>query len=107
MNTSSTSLADRPIEARRVDGFPVGYHYLQPDVNVNYQMNRFSTGEADMIDEMRAIAPKIHDCRDYTREFLALAQDALSRGEKLKGAWYLRSAEFYMFDDDPRKQDSR
>ena len=107
MNTSSPSSADHSIEGRRVDGLPVGYYYLHPDVSVNYQMNRFSTGEADMIDEMGAIAPKIHDYKDYTREFLALAQDALGRGEKLKGAWYLRSAEFYMFDDDPRKQDSR
>ena len=107
MNTSSPSSADHFIEGRRVEGFPVGYYYLHPDVSINYQMNRFSTGEADMIDEMRAIAPKIHDYKDYTREFLALAQDALGRGEKLKGALYLRSAEFYMFDDDPRKQDSR
>jgi pimeloyl-ACP methyl ester carboxylesterase len=74
---------------------------------MNYQMNRFSTGEVDMMDEMRAIAPKIHDYKDYTREFLALAQDALGRGEKLKGAYYLRLAEFYMFGDDPRKQDTR
>jgi alpha-beta hydrolase superfamily lysophospholipase len=107
MNTSSPSSADHSIQGRRVEGFPVGYYYLHPDVSVNYQMNRFSTGEADMIDEMRAIAPKIHDYKDYTREFFALAQDALGRGEKLKGALYLRSAEFYMFDDDPRKQDSR
>jgi len=80
---------------------------LHPDVSVNYQMNRFSTGEADMMDEMRAIAPRIHDYTDYTREFLALGNSALGRGEKLKGAYYLRSAEFYMFGDDPRKQPTR
>jgi len=51
--------------------------------------------------------PRIHDYNDYTREFLALTQDALGRGEKLKGAYYLRSAEFYMFGDDPRRQATR
>lgn len=40
-------------------------------------------------------------------EFLALGQRALEGGENLKGAYYLRSAEFYLFGDDPRKQDTR
>ena len=97
---------DAPPE-RRVEGFPVGFYRLHPDVSVNYQMNRFSTGEADMAAEMRAVAPRIHDYADYTREFLALGQQALGRAEKLKGAYYLRSAEFYMFAEDPRKQDAR
>ena len=58
MNISRPSSADHCVEGRRVDGFPVGYYYLHPDVSVNYQMNRFSTGEADMIDEMQVYAPK-------------------------------------------------
>ena len=102
-----TTSGDSSGQARREEGFPVGYYYLHPDVSVNYQMNRFSTGEADMMDEIRAVVPRIHDYNDYTREFLALAQDALGRGEKLKGAYYLRSAEFYMFGDDPRRQATR
>jgi pimeloyl-ACP methyl ester carboxylesterase len=100
----STNSSD---QERRVEGFPVGYYHLHPDVSLNYQMNRFSTGEADMIDEMRAVAPRIHDYTDYTREFLALSEQALSRGEILKGAYYLRSAEFYMFGTDSRKQPAR
>jgi len=92
---------------RHVEGFPVGYYQLHPDVSLNYQMNRFSTGEADMIGEMRAVAPRIHNYTDYTREFLALSEQAFSRGETLKGAYYLRSAEFYMFNNDARKQPAR
>src|SRR5215471_15766077 len=106
-NQSMTTSGDSSGQARREEGFPVGYYYLHPDVSVNYQMNRFSTGEADMMDEIRAVVPRIHDYNDYTREFLALTQDALGRGEKLKGAYYLRSAEFYMFGDDPRRQATR
>ncbi len=60
-----------------------------------------------MISEMRAVAPRIHDYADYTREFLALSQQALARGETLKGALYLRSAEFYMINTDSRKQPAR
>src|SRR5215471_6644578 len=81
-NQSMTTSGDSSGQARREEGFPVGYYYLHPDVSVNYQMNRFSTGEADMMDEIRAVVPRIHDYNDYTREFLALTQDALGRGER-------------------------
>lgn len=110
MTASTVSSSSRPQGEngeRHAERFPVGFYQLHPDVSVNYQMNRFSTGEADMAEEMRAIASRIHDYSDYTREFLALAQNALRRAEKLKGAYYLRSAEFYMFANDPRKQDTR
>ena len=70
-------------------------------------MNRFSTGARDTIAEMRAAAPKIHDYRDYSRGFLSLSDQTLQKGETLKGAYYLRSAEFYMFPDDSRKQSAR
>jgi alpha-beta hydrolase superfamily lysophospholipase len=92
---------------RRIEGFPVGYYNLHPDVSLNYEMNRFSTGEADMLAEIRAVAPRIHTHTDHTREFLALGQRALDDGRKLSGALYLRSAEFFMFGDDPRKQCTR
>jgi hypothetical protein len=49
-----------------------------------------------MLSEMRSIAPKIHTLVDWTREFLALAEMVLSRGETLKAAYYYRSAEFFM-----------
>ena len=87
--------------------FAVGYHQIHADVSLNYQMNRFSTGSPDMIAEMRTVAPKIRDYADYVREFLGLSDQALHKGETLKGAYYLRSAEFYMFPDDPRKRPSR
>ncbi len=87
--------------------FGIGYHQIHADVSLNYQMNRFSTGAPDMIAEMREVAPKIRDYTGYTREFLGLSDRALRKGEVLKGAYYLRSAEFYMFPDDPRKQSAR
>ena len=98
----------RRIDAERgLTTFAVGYHQIHPDVGLNYQMNRFSTGTPDMVEEIRGVAPKIRDYSDYTREFLALSDQALHRGQVLKGAYYLRSAEFYMLPDDPRKQSAR
>ena len=67
-------------------------------------MNRFSNGSPDMFAEMRAVAPRIRDYADDIREFLQLSERALRAGETLKATYYLRSAEFYMFPDDPRKR---
>ena len=108
MSTSGLPLStDSSTIERYEEGIHVGYYQLHPDVGLNFEMNRFSTGEADMIEEMRTVAPRIHDYTDYTREFLTLSEQALSHGETLKGAYYLRSAEFYMFCNDSRKQPAR
>ena len=62
MSTSGLPLGnDSSNKQRHVRSFHVGYYQLHPDVSLNYQMNRFSTGEADMIGEMRAVVPRIHD----------------------------------------------
>jgi len=89
--------------------FPVGYHRLHPDVSLNFQMNRFYNwvGDIQMLDEMRAVAPRIADYTDFTREFLALAEHALTNAQWLKGAFYLRAAEFFMFPTDSAKRPTR
>jgi alpha-beta hydrolase superfamily lysophospholipase len=90
-----------------VTSFPVGYYQLHPDVNINYQLNRFYTGDQRMLTEMRTVAPRIHTSADLKREFLALAEQALAEGEHLKAASYLRVAEFFMFPDEPAKLPTR
>jgi len=89
--------------------FPIGYHALHRDVSLDFQMNRFYNwvGDPRMLDEIRAVAPRIHDYADYTREFRILAEHALAQGHNLKGAFYLRAAEFFLFPDDPIKQPTR
>ncbi len=89
--------------------FPVGYHRLHPDVSLNFQMNRFYNwvGDPQMLDEMRAVAPRIIDYTDFTREFLALAEHSLSNRQQLKGAFYLRAAEFFMFPTEAAKRPTR
>jgi len=91
------------------DTFPVGYYSLHPDVSLNFQMNRFSSwvGDDSMLAEMRAVVPRIHDYADFKREFLTLAERALADGQRLKGAYYLRAAEFFMLPDEAAKRPAR
>jgi pimeloyl-ACP methyl ester carboxylesterase len=87
--------------------FKAGYYNIHPDIGLNYQMNRFSDGSDEMLSEMRAVVPRIHTYPDYIREFLALSEKAFAHGRLLPAAGYLRSAEFFMFPDDSRKDASR
>lgn len=69
-------------------GFPVGYHQLHFYVSLNFQMNHFYNwvGDPQMLDEMRAVSSRIDNCNDFIREFLALAEYALTNGQQLKSA---------------------
>ena len=88
-------------------GFAVGFHQIHPDVSVNFQLNRFSDGSAEMVDAMRSVAPRIRDYRDYTAELSQLSRAAYEDGRLLHGALFLRSAEFFRFPDDLAKQPAR
>jgi hypothetical protein len=83
--------------------FPVGYHELHPDVSVNFQMNRFYgwVGDDSMLTEMREAAAGVQDYPILTMIFLELWDKALARHETLKGAYYLRLAEFFLFTPGP------
>ena len=87
--------------------FPTGYYSLHPDTGLNYEMNRFSGGDAGMIAQIKEIAPRIKNYDDYTREFLKLSEQAEREGNKLYAACFLRSGEFFIPHGDPRKDKSR
>jgi pimeloyl-ACP methyl ester carboxylesterase len=91
-----------------VISFPVGYHDLHPDISINFQLNRFYgwVGDDSMLTEMRAAAG-VHDYPTFNSIFLDLGEKALARHETLKGAYYLRLAEFFLFTRDPRKLPTR
>lgn len=97
------------IKIRR-DIFPVGfYDDIHPDFSVNFQMNRCYTMTNDevMLKEMREVSPNIHNYEDFIEKFLELYTKALNEGHKLRAAYYLRTAEFYMTADHPQKQNYR
>jgi pimeloyl-ACP methyl ester carboxylesterase len=92
--------------------FPVGYHDLHPDISINFQLNRFYNwvGDDSMLTEMRETLGGVKDATDYpmfTRLVLDLGEKALARHEVLKGAYYLRLAEFFMLTEDARKLPTR
>lgn len=89
--------------------FHYGYYDdLHPDPGVNFQMNRWINYlGVDALEDMREIAPELKDYPSYVQAFLALGDKALSQGRKLHAAYYYRSAEFFMWQDDPRKQPTR
>ncbi|AQR94698.1 alpha/beta hydrolase family protein [Clostridium saccharoperbutylacetonicum] len=90
--------------------FPVGfYNDLHQDFSINFQMNRFYnwSNDEEMLKEMKEVSPYIHNYEDYINKFLELSEKALKEGKKLRAAYYLRGAEFYISETDPKKQACR
>ena len=82
---------------------PIGVHRLHDDVSLDFQLNRLASFGGGRLDEIRRVAPRIHDLGDWKREFLALADQASSEGRLRETAAYLRAAEFMMAHGDPDK----
>ncbi len=89
--------------------FHVGYHdHLHPEPSINFQMNRWINYlGAEALEDIKSIAPRLSDFASYRREFLALAEKTLSQERALHAAYYFRSAEFFMREDDPVKLPTR
>ena len=76
-----------------------GFHALHADRNINYQLNRALF--EGRLEDLRAVAPPIHDYADWKRELLAIARTAEAEGRTLNAFAYYRAAEFFMAVDDP------
>jgi hypothetical protein len=102
-------MRDPVITERPAISFPVGFHDLHPDLSINFQLNRFYgwVGDDSMLTEMRQAAAGVHDYPTFTKSFIDLGEKAFARREALKGAYYLRLAEFFLFTQDPRKLPTR
>lgn len=86
----------------------VGYFNLHRDPSVNFQLNRWiSYLGMDALDEIKKIVPKLTDFNNYRTVFLELAKESEESGKKLHAAYYYRSAEFFMWANDPQKQPTR
>jgi alpha-beta hydrolase superfamily lysophospholipase len=87
----------------------VGYYDLHPDVSINFQFNRWVQwlGDATALEEMQTVAPKIKTYADLRHEFLLLSEQALQQDRPLAAAYYLRTAEFFVWADDPQKHPMR
>jgi alpha-beta hydrolase superfamily lysophospholipase len=59
------------------------------------------------LDDIHSISSRLTDFSSYQVEFLKLAEKAFSEGRILPAAYYFRSAEFFMQEDDPAKVPTR
>jgi pimeloyl-ACP methyl ester carboxylesterase len=89
--------------------FPIGYYDLHPDSSINFQLNRFYgwVGDDSMLTEMGEALASVNDYPTFTKIVLDLGEKALARHDVLKGAYYLRLAEFFLLFSDPRKLPTR
>jgi len=88
--------------------FPVGYHQFHDDASLNFRLNSWLTYiGASAAPDLQAVAHRIHNYADCTREFLQLAEEKLDGGNNLAGAIYLRAAEFFMPSTEPDKRSTR
>jgi hypothetical protein len=74
-------------------------------MSINFQLNRFYgwVGDDSMLTEMRHTVIGVNDYLTFTKIVLDLGEKALVPNEVLKGAYYLRLAEFFLHFSDPRK----
>jgi pimeloyl-ACP methyl ester carboxylesterase len=86
--------------------FPVGVYDLHEDVSFDFQLNRLVGLGGGLLEDVREVAPRIRDLDDWKREFLALADRALSEDRIQHAAAYLRAAEFFMAASDPDKAEA-
>jgi alpha-beta hydrolase superfamily lysophospholipase len=89
--------------------FPIGYHDLHPDIALNFQLNRFWNwvGEDRMLAQLRDAANRIVSYDDWTRELLALGEQAMAEARPLPAAYFFRAAEFFVAAEDPRQRPLR
>ena len=81
----------------------VGVHHLHDDVSLDFQLNRLAALGGGQLAEIRDVSSRITNLDDWKREFLALAELALSEERTQHAAAYLRAAEFNMAPTDPDK----
>lgn len=84
--------------------FPVGYYSFNPNVSLNFQMNRFWNwvGGTEMLEELKAVGTRIKTYDDWAREMFALSESALTANRRLPAAYYAKMATFFLPPDNQR-----
>ncbi len=91
-----------------VPTFHTGLCDLNPDASLNFQLNRWLAYRADtLLPDLRRVAPRLSNYKDWISAFLDLADSALAQGRKLDAAYLTRCAEFFMLPADLRRRACR
>lgn len=86
--------------------FKIGTHQFHKEPNMNYSLNRIYAVNGGDLDEIKKAAVKIQTIDDWIKEFLQLADIALSEGRLMNAAAYFRAANFYLSCNDSRKRET-
>lgn len=87
-----------------LEQFPTQFYALNPDPNINFQMNRCLTWAGlECLPELQQAGPRIRNFADWKREMLGLAGQAERQRRVSAAAYYYRAAEFFMTPGDPDK----
>jgi alpha-beta hydrolase superfamily lysophospholipase len=82
----------------------VGFHQLNSDTSLNFQLNRWLGYSAEaLLPDMRRVAANLTDYPAWIATFLYLAARALAERRRLDAAYLTRCAEFFMLPTDPRR----
>ncbi len=85
--------------------FPVGFHEFHTNNLLNFQMNRwYSTGFLKY-KELKDAAKRINNFDDAKKIFKDIAEKSIKKDDWLRGATYLRAAEFFSLGNDPEKSE--
>jgi hypothetical protein len=100
--------APQPVGIPDVLDRPSGYHQLQPDVSVNFQLNRWlSWMTPQALSDVAAAAARARDYPELTSAFLDLGDRLLAQGRNLDAAFCYRAAEFFLLPGDQRRAPTR
>lgn len=83
--------------------FPVGFQPFHENNLLNFQLNRWYSLGIFPYAEVEEAAKRIRGFEDAKNVFKELAEKAIQTDAWLKGATYLRAAEFFSLGEDPEK----
>lgn len=81
--------------------FKKGFHRLNDEPHINYQLNRMINWSGGDLDEVARVSRQIGDFDDWKKILMELGSRALAEDRTANAIAYYRMAEFYMSDDDP------
>jgi len=88
---------------KNIVNFKKGTFNFHPNPNFNYQLNRTYAWSNGDFEELKAVAKKITNAETWEKEFLEIADNALSKKRIEAAIAYYRMAEFFMYDGHPAK----
>lgn len=86
--------------------FKKGTYDFNADANFNFQLNRVVMWDGGNAEDIGKVSREIHDSESWVETLTGLYERAIRSGSKEEAMGYLRMSEFFMYDDNPYKQET-